>query len=87
MRAAFIPQSSYSCKDVYCKSSDIWEVNILLETIYLWCPHERVGEGILKFFTCLQILLFLNSRSFFFFMDEWSHFFVDVINVWPLSVK
>ena len=46
MRAAFVPQSSYSCKDVCCKSSDIWEINILLETIYLWCPHERVGEGI-----------------------------------------
>ena len=42
----------------------------------------RKGVGILKLFTCLQVLLLLNNRSFFSFLGmSGGHFFVDVINV------
>ena len=52
---------------------------------------EKGGGGVLKFVTCLCILLFLNNRSIIRFCEWWGWegqkigiFFVDVIIGWPL---
>ena len=55
---------------------------------------RKGGGGVLKFFTCLRILLFLNNRSIVRYCGWWGvggsktwSFFMDVINGWPLILK
>ena len=65
-----------------------WALDCALRGHTFMAFTQKGCGGVLKFVTCLSIILFLNNMSMQMGklgrQKNWS-FFVDVINVWPLN--